>query len=95
MNYTYKLIRQTDGTLLVTVQPLMQDIENSIKQMMEIDVSALSKDDRQVFDLKILGLKTVYEFLGSLVQEQVLKDASAELKGTVTLDTGDTLRSIN
>lgn len=95
MNYTYKLIRQTDGTLLVTVQPLMQDIENSIKQMMEIDVSALSKDDKQVFDLKILGLKTVYEFLGSLVQEQVLKDASAELKGTVTLDTGDTLRSIN
>ena len=61
LEYTYKLIKQDDGELLVTVKPLMKDIESSINKMMEIDVDELSPENKQIFDLKILGLKTVYE----------------------------------
>jgi len=81
LEYSYKLVKDESGELLVTVKPLMQDIEKSINKMMEIDVSELSEDNQRIFDLKILGLKTVYEFLGALVQEQTLKDLGQELKG--------------
>jgi len=91
MNYTYKLMRQTDGTLLVTIQPLMNDIQKSIDGLMDIDISTLSSEDKQIFDLKILGLKTVYEFLGSLVQEQLLRDKQLEIsRGNLFIQTGPT-----
>ena len=61
LEYSYKLITDENGELLVTVKPLMNDIENSIKQMMEIDIDQLKEEDQQIFNLKILGLKTVHE----------------------------------
>lgn len=85
MEYTYKLSKDESGELLVTVKPLMNDIEKSIHQMMEMDISELNDDNKQIFDLKILGLKTVYEFLGALVTEQTLKDAKEELKNRETV----------
>jgi len=93
LEYTYKLIKQ-DGELLVTVKPLMNDIEKSIHQMMEINVDDLSTENKQIFDLKILGLKTVYEFLGALVQEQTLKDMGQELKGRVNIQVDQDLNAI-
>lgn len=82
LEYSYKLITDENGELLVTVKPLMNDIENSIKQMMEIDIDQLKEEDQQIFNLKILGLKTVHEFLGALVQEQTLKEAA---KGKINI----------
>lgn len=93
LEYTYKLIKQ-DGELLVTVKPLMNDIEKSIHQMMEINVDDLSTENKQIFDLKILGLKTVYEFLGALVQEQTLKDMGQELKGRINIQVDQDLNTI-
>lgn len=93
LEYTYKLIKQNDE-LLVTVKPLMNDIEKSIHQMMEINVDDLSTENKQIFDLKILGLKTVYEFLGALVQEQTLKDMGQELKGRVNIQVDTDLNTI-
>lgn len=87
MEYTYKLFKGSDDQVYVSVGLLMQDIEKSIEQMMDIDVSSLENDDKQIFDLKILGLKTVYEFLGALQTEQYLKDKRQELNGNVPLNT--------
>lgn len=72
----------------------MNDIEKSIHQMMEINVDDLSTENKQIFDLKILGLKTVYEFLGALVQEQTLKDMGQELKGRVNIQVDTDLNTI-
>ena len=89
LNYSYKLIKGGDGHLYVSIQPLMKDIAESVKQMHNMDVSSLSDDNQRIFDLKMLGLTTVYEFLGAFVTEQKLKDVAADLKGIVPLNTSD------
>ena len=87
ITYTYKLIKGADDELYVSVGPLMIDIEKSIDQLMNMDITSLSKENKQIFELKILGLKTIYEFLGALKMEQTLKDKAKELKGNVPLNT--------
>ena len=94
IEYTYRLAKDQDGVLLVTVQPLMDDIEKSIQQMMDIPIDTLTDEDKEIFNLKILGLKTIHEFLGALVQEQFLKDAARELKGTVNIETNQVIDEI-
>lgn len=64
----------------------MKDISNSVDKMAEIDISNLSIENKQIFDLKLLGLKTVYEFLGALCTEQTLREANAKLKGNIPLN---------
>lgn len=86
LEYKYKLFKGSDDQIYVTVGLLMEDIKNSIEQMMNIDIEMLSKDDKQIFDLKILGLKTVYEFLGALQTEQWLKEKKQELNGNVPIN---------
>jgi hypothetical protein len=48
--------------------------------------------------MKILGLRTIHQFLGALQQEQYLKEykqgLTTELKGQVTIDTGQVIDSI-
>jgi hypothetical protein len=88
INYTYKLIKGSDGHLYVSIQPLMKDIANSITQLQELDVSTLGQEDFNIYELKIKGLVTVYEFLGGFITEQQLKDKQQEIKGNVTLNTG-------
>jgi hypothetical protein len=94
IEYTYRLAKDQDGELLVTVKPLMNDIETSIQQMMDIPIDTLTQEDKEIFNLKILGLKTIHEFLGALVQEQTLKDAARELKGTVNIQTNQMLDDV-
>lgn len=87
MEYTYKLFKGADNHLYVSVGPLMEDIKKSIETMADIDVSELSDDNKQIFDLKILGLRTIYEFLGALEQEQFLKEKRQEFAGDLPLNT--------
>lgn len=94
VEYTYKLIKGGDGHLYVSIQPLMKDIAESIKKMHSMDISHLSDENQRVFDLKMLGLTTVYEFLGAFITEQQLKDAANELKGTVPLNINDSYNPI-
>lgn len=89
VEYTYKLMKGGDGHLYVSIQPLMKDIAKSVAAMHGMDVSHLNDEQQRVFDLKMLGLTTVYEFLGAFITEQQLKDAAAELKGNVPLNTSD------
>jgi hypothetical protein len=98
IEYTYKLYRDDDEQLVVTVDPLVKDIEVSIEAMMNMNVDDLSDDNRQIFEMKILGLRTIHQFLGALQQEQYLKEYKAglttELKGKVNIDTNQVIDSI-
>ena len=89
IEYTYKLYRDNEQ-LVVTVDPLVNDIEASLEKMMEIDISDLSADNKHLFEMKILGLRTIHQFLGALQQENYLKEYKAgittELKGRVNID---------
>ena len=95
IEYTYKLYRDDDEQLVVTVDPLVKDIELSIEAMMNMNVDDLSDENRQIFEMKILGLRTIHQFLGALQQEQYLKEYKAglttELKGSINIDVNERL----
>ena len=90
IEYTYKLYRDTDEQLVVTVDPLVKDIEVSLEKMMGMDIAEHSDDNKNLFEMKILGLRTIHQFLGALQQENYLKEYKAgittELKGRVNID---------
>jgi hypothetical protein len=95
IEYTYKLYRDDDEQLVVTVDPLVKDIELSIEAMMNMNVDDLSDENRQIFEMKILGLRTIHQFLGALQQENYLKEYKAgltdELKGKINIDVNERL----
>ena len=94
IEYTYKLYRDNEE-LVVTVDPLVKDIEISITKMMEMDIEELSDENKHMFEMKILGLRTIHQFLGALQQENYLKEYKAglttELKGKVNIDVQERL----
>ena len=98
IEYNYKLYRDDSNDLVVTVDPLVKDIEKSIEAMMDMDVTELSEDNRQIFEMKILGLRTIHQFLGALQQENYLKEYKAgltkELKGRVNIDVQQDLNTL-
>lgn len=98
IEYTYKLYRDDDEQLVVTVDPLVKDIETSIEAMMNMNVDDLSDENRQIFEMKILGLRTIHQFLGAMQQEQYLKEYKAgltdELKGKINIDVNERLDGI-
>jgi hypothetical protein len=95
IEYTYKLYRDNDEQLVVTVDPLVKDIEVSLEKMMEINIDELSDDNKNLFEMKILGLRTIHQFLGALQQENYLKEYKAgmttELKGKINIDVQERL----
>ena len=86
LKYDYKLIKGGDGYLYVSIQPLMRDVANSLKKMNEIDTSTMSEETHRIFELKMLGLMTIYEFMGAFITEQQLKDKATEIKGDIALE---------
>ena len=94
IEYTYKLYRDNED-LVVTVDPLVKDIETSLERMMEMNVDELSDDNKHLFEMKILGLRTIHQFLGALQQENYLKEYKAgittELKGQINIDVNERL----
>ena len=98
IEYTYKLYRDGDSELVVTVDPLVKDIETSLEKMMEMNIDELSDDNKHLFEMKILGLRTIHQFLGALQQENYLKEYKAglttELKGRVNIDVEQDLNAL-
>jgi hypothetical protein len=99
IEYTYKLYRDDDEQLVVTVDPLVKDIEVSLEKMMNMNVDELSDETKNLFEMKILGLRTIHQFLGALQQENYLKEYKAglttELKGQINVDTNQVIDSIS
>jgi hypothetical protein len=98
IEYTYKLYRDGDSELVVTVDPLVKDIETSLEKMMDMNIDELSDDNKHLFEMKILGLRTIHQFLGALQQENYLKEYKAgittELKGRVNIDVEQDLNAL-
>ena len=94
LEYSYKLYRD-DDELVVTVDPLVKDIELSLHKMMEMNIDDLSDDNKHIFEMKILGLRTIHQFLGALQQENYLKEykagLTADLKGKINIDVHERL----
>ena len=94
IEYTYKLYRDSDQ-LVVTVDPLVKDIEVSLEKMMNMNVDELSDETKNLFEMKILGLRTIHQFLGALQQENYLKEykegLTDELKGKINIDVHERL----
>jgi hypothetical protein len=64
----------------------MEDINENICKLMDMDISELSEENKSVFELKILGLRTVHQFIGSLVQEkdlELLREKHNNTEGTL------------
>ena len=95
IEYTYKLYRDNNEQLVVTVDPLVKDIEVSLEKMMDIDITELSDENKHLFEMKILGLRTIHQFLGALQQENYLKEYKSgltdELKGKINIDVNERL----
>jgi hypothetical protein len=95
IEYSYKFYRDDDEQLVVTVDPLVKDIEKSITAMMEMNIDELSDENKHIFEMKILGLRTIHQFLGALQQENYLKEYKAgmttELKGSINIDVNERL----
>jgi hypothetical protein len=98
IEYTYKLYRDDNEELVVTVDPLVKDIEISLEKMMEMNIDDLSDDNKHLFEMKLLGLRTIHQFLGALQQENYLKEYKAglttELKGQINVDTNQMIDTI-
>lgn len=98
IEYSYKLYRDTDEQLVVTVDPLVKDIETSLEKMMDIDTTDLSDDNKHLFEMKLLGLRTIHQFLGALQQENYLKEYKSgktkELKGRINIDIAQEIDSM-
>jgi hypothetical protein len=95
IEYTYKLYRDNQQQLVVTVDPLVKDIEVSLEKMMEMNIDELSDENKYAFEMKIMGLRTIHQFLGALQQENYLKEYKAglttELKGKINIDVQERL----
>lgn len=73
LEFKYHVETGPDGIRWVSIEPLMQDIVNSIDGLMKLETDNLSVDNKHILDMKILGLRTVHEFLGSIITADNLK----------------------
>lgn len=70
---TYQLFRE-DGVTWVTIENLMNDVNDALQKMRKISELGLEPHDVQQLRLKIVGLEAIYTFLGGLKTEQDLAD---------------------
>ena len=76
LEYKYHVETGPDGIRWVSVEPLMDDIVASIEQLMKLpkeEFEKLDDDGKHIIEMKILGLRTVHEFLGSIITADNLK----------------------
>lgn len=79
MEFKYHVETGPDGIRWVSLEPLMDDIVQSMDALMKIDLEPLDDNGKEILNLKILGLKTVHEFLGSIITADNLKKMKENL----------------
>ncbi len=76
----YVLQKGPDNITWCSLEPLMQDVNESLEKLVKIDLTPLSDTDKDIMDFNILGMKAIYTFLGALVQEANIKQQNEENK---------------
>lgn len=87
LEFNYHVETGPDGVRWVSIEPLMQDIVKALDGLMKLDTSNLKEEDVHILDMKVLGLKTVHEFLGSILTADNIK----KIKGSLNEEKSDTL----
>jgi hypothetical protein len=67
LEFKYHVETGPDGIRWVSLEPLMDDIVKSIEQLMKLPDVDLDDNGKHILEMKILGLRTVHEFLGSII----------------------------
>ena len=67
----YVLQKGPDGITWCSLEPLMNDLKDSVIALMDMELPLEEEESR---NQKIMGLKATYEILGALVQEANLKE---------------------
>ena len=73
LEFNYKVETGPDGIRWVSIEPLLDDIVKSIDGLMKVDHEKLDDEGKHVLDMKILGLRTIHEFLGSIITADNIK----------------------
>lgn len=81
LEFSYHVETGPDGIRWVSLEPLMNDIVKSMDALMKIDTAEMKQEDVHILDMKILGLKTVHEFLGSIITADNLKKMKGNNNG--------------
>ena len=76
----YQLEKGPDGTIWVSVQPLMHDISKTLEHLTSVDTSTMTAQEQDIMEFNILGMKAIYTFMGALLEEQKQKEYRDEKK---------------
>ena len=82
LEFKYHVETGPDGIRWVSIEPLMEDIVGSMEKLMELPTDDLDDDGKHILEMKILGLKTVHEFLGSIITADNLKKMKGNTDAT-------------
>ena len=70
LEFNYKVETGPDGVRWVSLEPLMDDIVGALNGLINLpkeEFEKLDDDGKHIIEMKILGLRTVHEFLGSIL----------------------------
>lgn len=67
IEFNYKVETGPDGIRWVSIEPLLNDIVQAIDGLMNLPTDQLDDNGKHIIDMKIVGLRTVHEFLGSII----------------------------
>lgn len=81
LEFKYHVETGPDGIRWVSIEPLMDDIVNSIEQLMKLPTDNLDDDGKHIIDMKIVALRSVHEFLGSVITADNLKKMKEQTNG--------------
>jgi len=90
IEYKYHVETGPDGIRWVSIEPLMDDIIASINGLMNLpteETEKLDEDGKHILEMKILGLRTVHEFLGSIITADNLQKMKAKQNESVQEET--------
>lgn len=82
---TYQLFKE-DNITYVSLEPLLNDVRDALVKMKDIKTDDLDDTTKHQLNLKILGLESIYTFVGGLITEQNLNELREKYNG----ETSDT-----
>ena len=74
----YQLVVGPDKTIWVSLQPLIEDTNETLEKLSKVNTEGLSTIDTDIMDFNVLGLKAISTFLTALVDEANSRDNKDE-----------------
>jgi len=74
----YHITKGPDGVAWVTIQPLIEDCKEILDAALNIDTDTMTEAEKMGHNATIVSIKSVLEFLNSLMFEFNIKELSDE-----------------